>query len=422
MALANTFLKYTKNKEAITIAIYTFANFFSKGVSFILLFYFTKVLTQADFGMLSLFSNAILFLMPFISLGILQSINTDFFRFEKSAFKNFFTSSAILPVCATIIAIVAFFLFQSNTISHYNFPTSFIIILPVIALLSFVNEQLIILLRNNNQPIQYLYINIGRLLIEIAIAVILISGYNYGWMGRVAGILISYLIVANYAIYYFTKNNYLFGKVEIKYIKSELQFCIPIITLQLAVFCLSSSAVYYIEHFTKNLADVGIYSVSATFAFIVNVFCVALLQYFQPKIYSILSAKYIDKKALRKNFLLYTGAMICCTVLVLLAVPLAYYLFLSKAYISGLQYYYFICIGQFFWAITYFLFSFLFYYKKKKNILLISCVGIVLSIIFNIIGARYAGTLGLAIASCCSYSIVLLISIFIVQKQLKALL
>ncbi len=419
---AGSLLHFTKNKQARSIAIYTFANFFSKGISFLLLFYFTKVLTQADFGMLSLYSNGILFLMPFISLGILQSINTDFFKLEKQTFKKFFTTVSVLPICIAIVAIACLYLFKSAIIYKYNFPVSCIILLPIVALLSFINEQLTILIRNNNLPMHYLCISIGRLCIEIGIAVILISGYKYGWMGRVIGMLLAYISVAMYAIYYFKKNNYLFGKFTPQFIKPELVFGIPIIALQMGVFCLSASAVYFINHFTTNVATVGIYSVAATFASIINVFCVALLQYFQPKIYSLLSQKNINSKAITTHFIYYCATMLACTCMVIVAVPLVYHYLLHTAYKPGLSYYYFICIGQFFWSVTYFLLSFLLYHKKKKQILFISITAIICSITSNFIGASQYGAYGTAVAATISYGIILLLSIFILRKQLTHLL
>ena len=422
MAAFSTLLHFTKNKQARAVATYTFANFFSKGISFLLLFYFTKVLTQADLGMLSLYSNGILFLMPFISLGILQSINTDFFKLDKQTFKHFFTTVSVLPICVAFIAMACLYVCKATLIYKYHLPIFCIILLPIIAVLNFINEQLTILIRNNNLPVHYVYINIGRLCIEIGIAVILISGYTYGWLGRVIGIVLAYLTIAMYALYYFKKNNYLFGKFSLKFIQPELVYGIPIIALQMGVFCLSASSVYFIEHFTTQMATVGIYSVAATFASIINVFCIALLQYFQPKIYSLLSQKNSNSKALTTHFMYYSIAMLTCTCIVIMAVPFVYHYLLPTAYKPGLSYYYFICMGQFFWAITYFLLSFLLYHKKKKQILFISVMAIICSITCNFIGASLYGAYGTAVAASISYGIILLLSILILRKQLTHLL
>jgi O-antigen/teichoic acid export membrane protein len=422
MSIQSTFRQYSNNPEVKAIGIYTFSNFFNKGVSFLLLFYFTNVLTQSDFGMLSLFSNSILFVLPFISLGILQSVNADFFKLDKAAFKNFFTTSLTLPVGIALIAAGILLLFKNILWQKFHFPIAFITLIPLIALLSFINEQLIILLRNNQQPIKYFWVNISRLLLEIAIAVVLISAVHYGWLGRVLGIAISYLALAAYALYYFIKNDYLFGSIQQQYYKTELVFGVPIITMQVGIFCLGSSAVYYISHFTNSLQTVGTYSVAATFASVVNVFCIALLQYVQPKLYSIFTQKIIDTAAIKKLFGLYAAAMILFTIAVIIVLPLVYHFLLKQTYLPGLQYCYLLCIGQLFWAIAWFFFSWLLYHKEKKKILMLSLTAIVTSFVFNwLLTGLYAAT-GAAIATIASYAVILILVMFFVKPMLAAIL
>ncbi|MEO7045637.1 MAG: hypothetical protein ABI091_10060, partial [Ferruginibacter sp.] len=88
-----------------SIGIYTFTNFFSKAVSFLLLFIYTnpKYINPSENGLLSLMSNSIVFVMPFIALGALHSVSTDFFKLDKKDFKNFFTTSFIMPIIVTIL-------------------------------------------------------------------------------------------------------------------------------------------------------------------------------------------------------------------------------------------------------------------------------------------------------------------------------
>src|SRR6187402_102985 len=103
MVTISNIFKYSKSQQLKSIAIYTFSNFFNKGISFLLLFYFAHVLTESDFGLLNLFSNSILFLMPFVSMGILQSANTEFFKLGKKEFKNFFSTTLLMPVAVTLL-------------------------------------------------------------------------------------------------------------------------------------------------------------------------------------------------------------------------------------------------------------------------------------------------------------------------------
>src|SRR4029078_3103872 len=95
-------VKSRHNSPALkTMGIYTVTNFFGKGLSFLLLPLFTnpKYLSPADNGLLSLFSQAIIFLVPFISLGLLQSASVDYFKLDKKKFAD---------VCPTGFAMAIF--------------------------------------------------------------------------------------------------------------------------------------------------------------------------------------------------------------------------------------------------------------------------------------------------------------------------
>lgn len=418
MTTLSSFLKYNKKPELWSIGIYTFSNFFNKGTSFLLLFYFTHVLAEKDFGLLSLFSNSILFLMPFVSMGILQSANTDFFRLEKREFKNFFTTTLAMPVIVTLIAIIVLIFFKPQLQHRYSFPTFFILIFPIITFFTFLNEHLINMVRNNNDPIKYFIINLGRLLIEIGFAVFFISGLHYGWIGRVMGIFVSLTVIAIYSYIYFKQKKLIFGRFTKKYIYEELLYSIPIIVMQFSVFCMGSSSGYFIEFFTHNYAEVGIFSVAATFGSIITVFCTALLQYVYPKIYSLLSENEINYASIRKLFLFFSGMMLLGTVAVIIATPLAYVLVLKQSYLPGLKYYYFICIGNFFWSISYFLYSFLLFNKQKRKILFSSILSIAVSITANYFFIKTNGSYGAAGSVCIIYFIVLMITIFFVYKQI----
>ena len=74
-----------KNPALKSMGIYTVTNFFGKGLSFLLLPLFTnpKYLSPADNGLLSLFSQATIFVLPFINLGVLQSASVDYFKLDK---------------------------------------------------------------------------------------------------------------------------------------------------------------------------------------------------------------------------------------------------------------------------------------------------------------------------------------------------
>ncbi len=402
--------------------MYTVTNFLGKGVAFLLLPFFTHVLSKSDMGVLSLFSSAVIFLVPFVSMGVLQSINADYFKLGKTAFRDAFTSSLILPVSVFLLSLLLFYLFRDTLQEKYHLPASFTWMIPIAAFLSFLFEHFISMIRNNNLTRRFMVVVLGRLSIEVLLAILLILLFKWGWEGRVAGILVSYVTITVFAFYFFIRKGYLFGRVKKAIIREELVYSIPIIVMQFSVFCMNSSDSFFLSHFTgsqDNNAGVGVYAIACIFASIILTLGSSLLQYITPKIYSLLAAPQINRSAVRKNFLLYAAIMTGGLILLLIFIPLAYHLFIPEGYFGGLKYYYLLCIGYYFWVIAYFFYlTSLLYYKKKKMILMLSLCSIAISLANNYFFIKTWGAMGAAVADCCSYFIILLITLFFTRKQM----
>src|SRR6185295_20341602 len=102
----------------------------------------------------------------------------------------------------------------------------------------------------------------------------------------------------------------------------ELQYSIPIVTLQLSIFCLFSSDSFLLAGITKNNAQVGIYGMACVFGTIMLTLSGALIQYMVPKINKALSDEYINYAGIRKHFIVYIGIMAFTFTILLFCVPI----------------------------------------------------------------------------------------------------
>ena len=398
--------------------LYTFSNFFIKGISFLLIPVFTnpRFLTPADNGMLSLFNSSVLFLMPFISLGLIQSTSTDFFKLAKPEFKNFFTTGFALTVSTTCIAVAILFLLKNYLLSGYGMPLNFFWIIPVVTFLNFSTEQIISLIRNNDQPLRYLFLGISKTATELGIALLLITMFNYGWLGRVSGMLVALIAISVYSVYYFVKNGYLFGEVKIKYIQSELLYALPIIFMQANMFVMSSSDKFFLA---GDHALLGVYTIACTFASAIIIFSTALIQYFSPKIFLLLSATEVAYAKIRQLLLYYFVAMVGALAMFISFAALFYHLFINVKYHGALQYIYFIAAGYFFWTLSSILYSFFLYYKEKRKIIVHSILCMVVAIAANYFFIKKWSAYGAAIAIMVTYFMVFLITLASTKKHMQ---
>jgi O-antigen/teichoic acid export membrane protein len=240
------------------------------------------------------------------------------------------------------------------------------------------------------------------------------------WEGRVAGILIAYVLVGLYGFYYFLKRGILFGSVRKKYIYSELLYAIPIIVMQTSIFCMSASDRFFLSHYIDDKNEtVGIYTVVVTFGSIIIILSTALLQYIFPKIYSQLSSPRINYSSIRRSFLMYAAVMTAGMIIIVLLTPVAYHFFINERYHSALRYIFLTTGGYFLWTIAYFFYSFLLYFKEKKKIFILSVCCIVVSLSFNYFCIQRWGMWGAAVSHVAAYFIVLVLTLAFTRSYWK---
>jgi O-antigen/teichoic acid export membrane protein len=425
MSVRSTIRFYAQHPSLRSVGMYTFTNFFSKGASFLLLFVFTNPLyiTPAENGLLSLFSNSLLFLMPFLSMGIVHSVSADYFKLNTTDFRDFFSTSFLLPVMIMGAAMLAMGLGHHWLNRTYGFPWYFSILIPLITFFIFCNEQLLSMARNRQEPQVYLKANVSKTIIELGLSVVLVVFFAWRWQGRVAGILAAYSLLGVYAFYYFRQHGYLFGRIRQQYLKSELLYALPIIALQACIFTQTASDKFFLSAYTNdNNTTVGIYSIACIFASVLNVLSTGLQQYIFPGIYQAISTNSMDAAYFKKQWLLYAGILTAALLIWLVLVPFIFSNFINVKYKPALRYSYLLGIGVYCWAMAYFFYSFLLYHKEKRKLLLLSLSGIAVSLLCNAwLIPRWLDA-GAAWASVISYGSILLGTLLITQAYWLPLL
>ncbi len=411
----NAVLKSSAFRSA---GIYLFSNFFAKATSFLLLFIYSnpKYISVDENGLLNLLSNGVYIFMPFISLGLIQSTSVDFFKLKKNEFKDFFTTSFVLPVIITVCSILLMLLFRDQLKSLYSFPIAFCYLIPLMAFLSFCSEQYTGLIRNNKKPITFLRVSMIRLFIEVSLSVVLVVMFAWRWHGRVTGIMVANVFMLLVALFYFKKNGYLFGNVKTEYLKSELAFALPVILMQCSTFCLYASDKFFLSYFTNN-TEVGIYGYACVFSSVVIIASSALISYVRPLLYENLSSTKPDARSLKKVFYFYLGGNFLALVAVVLVTPLLYKYFINHNYYPGLKYMFLIAIGYFFSTITSFVYAFMLFHKQRRKIMYISMFAVVVSLLSNYLLIGSFNAFGAAISVCVSYLTVLIFAISISRKN-----
>lgn len=401
MAIINLVKTAIKNPAYKSVATYIFTNFFSKGISLLLIPVFTNphFLNPRDNGILSLFSSNLMLMAPFVSLGMIQSAGADFFKKEKDEFSRSFTANFIISFLLTLSAVFILFLFRDGLQKKFELPPSFVYIIPLLAFLIFASEQLFALIRNRNEVKRFGKFGIGKAIIEYGVSVVLIVFFAKGWQGRVWGIAISLITINLVGFFYYAKNSYLKFSITKQHIIDEIKFGIPVITFQLCVFMLGTTNKLFLAIFNVDKYQLGIYAIACVFGTLVGYLGQSIFLYIQPKVYKSISEGKATITSLRREFFHYLKMLIVVAVPCILFVLFLYYYVINKIYLPGIPLFLLVSLSSFIWQLNNYFFLFLLYYKAKKKIFLLASISVGVSVIVNTVMVKNFMILGDALAS-----------------------
>lgn len=381
-----------------------------------------KFLTPADNGLLNLYSQSVIFIVPFISLSIIQSATVDYFTFKQQDFRDLCVSGFTMACSTTVIALLTLFLLRGQLAATFGFPDLFFWAIPLLALFSFVYDFVLSIVRNQEDAMKFLKISLSKITIELGLALILVVAFSWHWAGRIAGMIVATGIVGAYGFYFLSRQHFLKGKIRLSIVKREVKYSIPIILLQVSSFCLLSAGTFLLSALTGNNSLVGVFGLSAIFGSVVFTFSTSLLQFFIPRVNKELAKPAPDYRLIFGYFKNYTIATSLWFLFLLIIVPLIYNLFINSLYHPGISFYFYISLGFQLWAVASFLYLFLLFHKQKRILSFLGAVSIIISISLNYLFILKYEALGAAIALLFSYVLVLALIIYFTRSHLKKML
>ena len=94
-----------------SFSIYTISGLLSKALSFLLLPFFTNHLSQSDYGVITLFSNSIYFVLPFMFMGIGETLSVEYNSLTAKELPRFISTSLIFSMITFIISLFSILFF-----------------------------------------------------------------------------------------------------------------------------------------------------------------------------------------------------------------------------------------------------------------------------------------------------------------------
>ncbi len=397
------------------VYIYLLSYGINAALSFATLSLLTHYLTTYDYGIINLYSSFLIFLMPFISGGIIYPLSVEYYKRPREAYIKYFTNAQVIPLISVAIFTVLCFVFRDWLGLFLKTPGIWILIIPVTVWSIFINETAMMITRNKNKPIQFAFFSVGKNFTEIGLTILLVIGLNMAWKGRITAAALAPVILGIISIYLFYKWRLIAKTIDWKVVRQIFLFCIPFIFERLAIFVMGYSDKYFIDKLDHNgTKEVGLYGLGSQLATIIYLVVISMNSAYQPYLYKKLSEGFTGK--IHKTTIWYIGACAATLLLIYLCIPFAFRFFIGKDFADAQPFAYLLCFGYFMWGIFNAFQTYLIYLQKTRIIFLISLLGMVTSFGLNMILVAKYGAKGAAITNIITYSIMTITCILFVYR------
>ena len=403
---------------AKSFSIYTIASFFNKGMMALLAFFLSNYILPGENGVLSLYSVFVLFVLPFIILGMPSSLILEHTKLDKKEYKLYFNSSLVLSSFSFIILLLIFLVAGNFVSGIVTVPYRLLLFGMFYAYFMLYQENILAYLRVLKRPWHFLAISATKDILEIALVIFLVIQSGRGAEGRVLAGVLSGGLIFIFGLIFFYKEGLIHFRVSKKYLREEFRFGISQVFFQFNVFILTATDKYLINWFNPHdKTDLGVYFMANQFAFIINVLVSAFFFSYQPELYKYLTdfTEVNKLKVLRIKYL-FAGFLLICTLLLCIAIPTVYHLFINKKYHPGIPYVAWLAFGYFFWGLYALMLGFLYYYKKNRVVIIFSVLSAIVCIVLNYFFIRAYGVMGAAYANFFIYAL-LFICLFITVNR-----
>lgn len=398
------------------VYIYFLSYFINAALSFGILSLLTYYIKEPrDYGIINLYSSFLIFLMPFITGGVLYPLSVEYFKRPGEDYKKFFTNASVIPLISVILFTILCIAFQNPLCRALKVSPVWIWIMPVTAWWIMINETVMMICRSRNKPVQFALFSVGKNIVEITITVIFVIGLHWTWQGRLLSAALAPALLGAISIYLFFRWKLIAQSIDWKIVRQIFILSLPFVFERLAVFVLGYSDKYFIDQYDPNRTkEVGLYGLGSQLANIIYLVVISMNSAYQPHLFKRLSEGFKGK--LHRSTGWYIGACLITLVGMFIAIPILFRFFIGPSYQDAKPYAYMLCAGYFMWGIYNAFLGYLIYIEKNRQILFISVLGMITSLSINIVVVPRYGAQGAAVTSVITYTIMAIACFLLVRK------
>ena len=405
--------KYLQNSTVKASLGYTVGNYLLRGIGFITVPIFARLMTQEDFGQYNTFLayEGIIYIL--ISLALHVSIKNAKYEYGNNNLDSYTSSISIIPLLMLLVYCLILNIFPSisSDLLHLNLAEANLLLIYSYASGTLIFYQHRISLDYKYK--EYLYLSYVNTFINIVLSVVLmVTVYSEKrYVARIIGSVVGLIVVTIYILWrLWNKSSPKFNR---EYWTFGLKLSIPIIPHGLGQIILLSFDRIMINKYV-GAKEAGVYSFAYTILSIIQITSNSIYTAFEPWAYEQIKKENYALVKRRSANLFY---LICAvTVIVILIAPEAILLLGSSKYTESIYCVIPVLVGGFF-SMTYQICGVLTYYYKKTQYIAPGTIFIaILNIVLNYIFINKYGYIAAAYTTLVCYVLYFLYHYFIAYK------
>ena len=402
--------KVSKSSKALKAGIwYTISNFLIKGIGFITMPIFTRIMTSNDIGMFSNITSWFSILAIVTTFEIYSSISIARFDY-KDDLNSYISSTLVLGTLITGVFYAIVLIFNSffQDLFMVDFMTLNLIFIYLLVYPAIQMYQMKSRIKYDYK--KSVFISILNVIASTGISLILVSIMSNKLNGRILGYFIPLIVIAITIYIILIKSG---EKISKKYWKYALKISFPLIWHLLAGYILSSSDKIMITKIISPTAN-ALYSVSYTISMVVSILWASMNNAWSPWAYEKMDEK--DYNSLRTKSKPYTLFFLIIVFTFMLITPELLLIMGGNYYLQAKYVMPPVMVGYIFQFIYSLFVNIEFYHKKQKNIAFGTIVAALVNVILNLIFIPIFGYVAAAYTTLIGYILLYIIHFLFVKR------
>lgn len=394
---------------------YTVSNILLRGVSLFTAPIFTRLLSTADYGIVSNFTSWAAIIMCFTELGLGTAVIRGKVEFNKN-YKKFLSSVQFLGIVWCGVCVAVLFIWLDFWSSFMALDNACIIIMAAYLLLSPSLTYGQIDIRFDYRYKENVAISVISTVIGIgaAIGLILFLWSDKRYLGRIVGMLFPVLLFGLYFVIRIFRQGRCY--INLNYWKYALKLSVPMIPHGLAMIILGQIDRIMIIRYCGE-SDAGIYSFGYSYAVLLSVVTNAINDAVQPQMYGMMSNHREKDMAHYSYRLMLLGGLL--TVGIIGVGPEVLSLLGTKDYIGAKWVIFPVAVGTLMQYFYQFFALVEIYCKKTVYMAISSCGAAVVNYVLNMTFIPKYGYISAAYTTLITYGLLMIFHLFMSRVAYK---